>query len=63
MLNINEKHEILENEELVAVITAAVAASINRSTHDIIVKSFNIVKPITRTWNQIARVNQTTNWI
>lgn len=45
-------------EELAAVITAAIAASLNRSTHDIIVKSLTHTNPITRAWNQIGRQEQ-----
>jgi len=45
-------------EELTAVIAAAIAASLNRSTHDIIVKSLTLTNPITRPWNQIGRRDQ-----
>jgi hypothetical protein len=45
-------------EELTVVITAAIAASLNRSTHDIIVKPLTITNPITRPWNQIGRQDQ-----
>lgn len=45
-------------EELTAIIAAAIAASLNRSTHDIIVKSLTLTNPITRPWNQTGRQDQ-----
>jgi len=48
----------IDHDELIVVITAAVAASLNRSTHDIIVKPLTPTYPITRAWNQIGRQNQ-----
>lgn len=50
-----------EDEELVAVITAAVAASLHRSTHDIVVRSIRRVPVITPIWNRISRQEQIAN--
>lgn len=47
-----------EDEELVAVIAAAVAASLHRSTHDIVVRSIRRVPAITPVWNRIGRQEQ-----
>jgi sodium pump decarboxylase gamma subunit len=47
-----------EVEELVAVITAAIAASLHRSTHDIVVKSVRRVPAITPVWNWVSRQEQ-----
>lgn len=47
-----------EAEELVAVIAAAVAASLHRSTHDIVVRSIRRVPAITPIWNRIGRQEQ-----
>ena len=50
-----------EDEELVAVITAAVAASLHRSTHDIVVRSIRRVPAITPIWNRVGRQEQIAN--
>ena len=47
-----------ETEELVAVITAAIAASLHRSTHDIMVRSIRRVPAITPVWNRASRQEQ-----
>jgi|GEM_PF-1821639 len=57
MLYVSEDSDI-SFEELTAVITAAIAAALNRSTHDIVVKPFALTSPITRPWNQIGRRDQ-----
>ncbi len=49
-----------EDEELIAVITAAIAASLNRSTHDIIVRSFRRVPHHAPAWNLASRRDQIT---
>ncbi|NLX71315.1 MAG: OadG family protein [Clostridiales bacterium] len=49
----------VEPEELVAVITAAVAASLRHySTHDIVVRSIRRVPAITPVWNRTSRQEQ-----
>lgn len=45
-------------EELTAVLTAAIAAAMNRSTHDIVVRPLVKSIPISRPWNQISRQEQ-----
>ncbi|MDN5277502.1 MAG: glutaconyl-CoA/methylmalonyl-CoA decarboxylase subunit delta [Clostridiales bacterium] len=47
-----------EDEELMAVIAAAVAASLHRSTHDIVVRSIRRVPAITPIWNRVGRQEQ-----
>lgn len=58
MLYVNNEDFDIGFEELTAVITAAIAASLNRSTHDIVVKPLIITNLITRPWNQISRRDQ-----
>jgi len=52
--------EDAEDEELIAVITAAIAASLNRSTHDIIVRSLRRVPNHAPAWNLASRRDQIT---
>jgi len=47
-----------ENEELVAVITAAVAASLNTSTHNIVVRNIVRLPDATPTWGRAGRIDQ-----
>ncbi|HZK33708.1 MAG TPA: OadG family protein [Bacillota bacterium] len=44
-----------EDEELIALITAAVAASLNRSTHNVIVKSVNRITGTGSQWSKAGR--------
>ena len=44
-----------DSEELVAVITAAIAASLHRSTHDIVVRFIRRIPAITPVWNRTSR--------
>lgn len=54
--------EIIEDKvdqtELVAVITAAIAASLNTSTHNIIVRNIRRVEDTTPSWAKMGRLNQ-----
>lgn len=52
------QEQVEEDEELIAVIAAAVAASLHRSTHDIVVRSIRRVPAITPIWNRIGRQEQ-----
>ncbi|SHJ89331.1 OadG family protein [Paramaledivibacter caminithermalis] len=52
------KEDLGENEELVAVITAAIAASLNTSTHNIVVKNIVRVADPTPAWGKAGRVEQ-----
>jgi sodium pump decarboxylase gamma subunit len=47
-----------DSKELVAVITAAIAASLHRSTHDIVVRSIRRIPAITPVWNRTSRQEQ-----
>ncbi len=45
-------------EELIAVITAAVAASLNRSTHTLVVRSIRSASATSPAWNKVGRQEQ-----
>jgi sodium pump decarboxylase gamma subunit len=47
-----------DDEELVAVITAAIAASLNTSTHNIVVRNIVRVPDTTPAWGQAGRLEQ-----
>lgn len=47
-----------ENEELVAVITAAIAASMETSTHNIVVRNIVRTSDTTPAWGRAGRVEQ-----
>lgn len=48
-----------DQDELIAVITAAVAASLNRTTHNIIVRSVRRIPSVSPAWNRAARLDLT----
>ncbi len=50
-----------EEEELVAVLTAAVAASLNTSTYNLKIKSFRRIGQNAPAWNAAARKEQIEN--
>jgi sodium pump decarboxylase gamma subunit len=50
-----------DEEELVAVIAAAVAASLNVSAYDLNIKSIRRVPPYTPVWNKMGRQQQLMN--
>lgn len=53
------KAEVAENEEeLVAVITAAIAASLQTSTHNILVKNIVRLPDPTPSWGRMGRLEQ-----
>ncbi len=52
-----------DNEELVAVITAAIAASLNTSTHNIVVRNIVRVADSTPAWGRAGRMDQMNNMI
>ena len=58
-VQLQERNE--EDDELIAIITAAVAASLHRSTHDIVVRSIRRVPAITPVWNRVGRQEQIAN--
>ena len=47
-----------EDDELRAVISAAIAASLNTTIHNIVVKNITRVEDTTPTWGQIGRMEQ-----
>lgn len=47
-----------DDEELVAVITAAVAASLNTSTHNIVVRNIVRLPDATPAWGRAGRIDQ-----
>jgi len=51
----------IDNSELVAVITAAVAASLHTSSHNIIVRNITRVEDNTPSWAKFGRVDQISN--
>lgn len=54
-----QKVEAEENpEELVAVITAAIAASLQTTTHNIVVRNITRVRDVTPVWAKTSRVEQ-----
>lgn len=48
-------NEVTDDSELIAVITAAVAASLNRSTHNIIVRKVERIRGNRSQWNKAGR--------
>lgn len=48
-------NEVIDDSELIAVITAAVAASLNRSTHNIIVRRVERIRGNRSQWNKAGR--------
>ena len=48
-----------DTDELIAVIAAAAASSMNRSTHDIVVRSIKRIPAGSPVWNQAARYDLT----
>lgn len=55
---VKPQEDLGESEELVAVITAAIAASLNTSTHNIIVRNIVRVAETTPAWGKAGRVDQ-----
>jgi hypothetical protein len=53
--------DVEDMDELIAVITAAVAASLNSSTHNVIVKAIKRIPNTSPAWNRAARLDLTTN--
>lgn len=54
----SEVVEEKEDEELIAVISAAIAASLNTSTHNIIVRNITRVQDNAPAWNKAGRLEQ-----
>lgn len=52
------KEALVDYGELVAVITAAVAASLHTSSHNIVVKNITRVPDVTPVWGKAGRIQQ-----
>lgn len=57
---VSETTEEYDNDELIAVLTAAIAASLNTSTYNLKIKSFKRVQSNATTW-QKAGIRETIN--
>lgn len=57
---INAVKEDMDEEELIAILTAAVAASLNTSTYNLHIKSYRRINNNVPAWNK-AGVNETIN--
>lgn len=53
-----DTEDTIDNVELVAVITAAIAASLHTSTHNIVVRNITRTNDATPSWAKIGRVDQ-----
>lgn len=51
------EEESVNDEELVAVITAAVAASLQTTTHNIVVRNITRIPDITPAWGKSGRID------
>lgn len=52
---------VMEDDEFIAVITAAIAASLKRTAHSIIVRSIQQTPTTSPVWNRAARYDLTAN--
>lgn len=61
--NINNEHDIEDEDEdeLIAVLTAAIAASLNQSTYNLKIKSFRRIGQTSPVWNTVSRKEQIEN--
>lgn len=59
-VSVNETAEDTDEDELIAVLTAAVAASLNTSTYNLRIKSYRRTDNKTPSWNK-AGLNETIN--
>ena len=57
----DKEDETIDNTELVAIITAAIAASLHTSTHNIIVRNITRTTETTPSWAKIGRIDQISN--
>jgi sodium pump decarboxylase gamma subunit len=53
-----KSQDVQGDDELICVITAAVAASLNRSTHNLVVRSIRRVGNTSPIWNRTGRQEQ-----
>lgn len=57
---VNEVKQTSSNDELIAVLTAAIAASLNTSTYNLKIKSYRRIENNKPAWNK-AGINETIN--
>lgn len=57
---VKEQKDDMDEEELIAVLTAAIAASLNTSTYNLVIRSYRRVNNNVPAWNK-AGVNETIN--
>ncbi|SCY99718.1 OadG family protein [Alkaliphilus peptidifermentans] len=55
------EEDTIDDTELVAVITAAVAASLQTSTHNIVVRNIVRTNDVTPAWGKLGRMQQLNN--
>lgn len=53
-----QEYEELDEKELIAVLTAAVAASLNQSTYNLHIKSYRRIDQNAPVWNRVSRREQ-----
>ncbi len=53
----------MEEEELVAVLTAAIAANLNQSTYNLKIKSIRRIDKTSPVWNAVSRKEQIENML
>ncbi|WP_094546641.1 OadG family protein [Petroclostridium xylanilyticum] len=53
-----EELDELDEDELIAVLTAAVASSLNQSTYNLNIKSFRRIEQTSPIWNTVSRKEQ-----
>jgi sodium pump decarboxylase gamma subunit len=62
---VEKEEDIMEdetdNDELIAILTAAVASCLNTSTYNLKIKSFKRIKDTAPAWNRISRTEQVSN--
>lgn len=61
VLEVAPEEEAIDDTELVAVITAAVAASLHTSTHNIIVRNITRLPDTTPAWAKVGRMERINN--
>ncbi len=59
VMPVNNTDDDVDEEELVAVLTAAIAASLNTSTYNLKIKSFRRIGNASPAWNDMSRKENT----
>ena len=57
-----EEEEVADETELVAVITAAIAATLQTSSHNIIVRNITRLPESTPAWGKLGRMENVNRW-